>query len=174
VTNVSLRSVEEPSTNGMRLVRWQLAAASAGAAAIHFTVISPHFEEYEPFGVFFAVVAWFQAIWAVAIAQSDREGLRVAGAIVNAALIGIWLWSRTLGLPIGPEPRVEDVGPADVLATTFEGLLVAWLVLSFGPALRSWEPTRRVIYVATVLTWSAVVALTMLVLFLGMETAGSH
>ncbi|MGH2679595.1 MAG: hypothetical protein ACRDG8_03800, partial [Actinomycetota bacterium] len=41
---------------------WQAAALSAGAAAIHFAVISTHFEEYWVFGAFFFVVAWFQAV----------------------------------------------------------------------------------------------------------------
>jgi hypothetical protein len=53
------------SAGGLRpLLRWQLAAASLGAAAIHFAVIVPHFNEYTAFGVFFLVVAWFQAAWA--------------------------------------------------------------------------------------------------------------
>jgi len=39
-----------------------LAATSLAAAGIHFAVMAEHFQEYAPFGVFFSVVAWLQAL----------------------------------------------------------------------------------------------------------------
>jgi hypothetical protein len=47
------------------------------------------------------------------------------GALANGATIGIWLVSRTIGLPIGPDPRMpEEIQSLDVAATSLELLLV--------------------------------------------------
>ena len=43
----------------------------------------------------------------------------------NAAVIFIWLASRTVGLPVGPEPWTrEAITLPDLLATIFEGGVV--------------------------------------------------
>ena len=98
---------------------------SAGAAAIHFAVLGEHFDESWLYGAFFAVVAWFQVVWALAVLREASPGLYWAGAAVNAAIIAIWAVTRTLGVPIGPASgEVEAVGVADVFATLFEVVIV--------------------------------------------------
>ena len=79
-----------------------LAALSLGAAAIHFAVISDHFAEYWLFGLFFALVGWYQAGWAVLYALRPSGFLGFTALVVNAGTIGLWVWTRTIGLPIGP------------------------------------------------------------------------
>src|SRR4029453_16572025 len=44
-----------------------LAVLSLAAAGIHFAVMGEHFQEYVVFGVFFSLVAWFQALWALGV-----------------------------------------------------------------------------------------------------------
>ena len=39
------------------------AALSVGSAAIHFAVIPDHLEEWWAFGLAFALLGWFQAVW---------------------------------------------------------------------------------------------------------------
>lgn len=102
-----------------------LCVLSGAAAAIHFAVIGEHFAEYWAFGAFFLVLAWFQAAWAVLVVTRPSRPLLLFGAIANGAVLVIWLWSRTLGLPIGPEAgETEPAELIDVVATVAEGLLV--------------------------------------------------
>jgi hypothetical protein len=71
-------------------------------------------------------MALFQAGWAFAVLArgASRRALRVA-AIVNAAIVALWVLSRTSGLPIGPEPgSPEAAGALDLLATLYEVALV--------------------------------------------------
>jgi hypothetical protein len=47
----------------------QVALCSAAAATIHFAVIPPHWEEYAPFAVLFALSGAFQLLWAAAASR---------------------------------------------------------------------------------------------------------
>ena len=113
-------------------------ALSLGAAAIHFAVISEHFEEYAPYGVAFTVLAWFQVGWAVSWVVEHRRTAALAAILVNGGALVVWAVSRTAGLPIGPEPgQLEPVGPLDVLAGILEVTLVALLAWDLGmPSIR--------------------------------------
>jgi hypothetical protein len=115
-----------------------LAVTSLATAGIHFAVMGEHFREYVAFGVFFSLVAWFQALWALGIAVSPTRPLLTVGLVVNAAVVVIWVVSRTAGLPIGPEPgTAEPAAFLDVLSTILEiGIVVvtATLLLRGRPA----------------------------------------
>jgi 4-amino-4-deoxy-L-arabinose transferase-like glycosyltransferase len=112
------------------------AGLSIAAGLIHASVIASHFQEYWLFGVFFVFAALFQWAWGVA-ALSSREDRRllVIGAAVNLAIVLLWLLTRTVGLPIGPEPgEIESAGVHDLFATADEVavVIVAGLVLTSG------------------------------------------
>lgn len=159
---------------GWWLLRWQLAAASLGAAGIHFAVIVPHFNEYTLYGVLFLAVAWFQALWAVLVVVSEDRKVLLAGLLVNAVVIAIWVWSRTAGLPLGPEPGVaEQVGPADAISTGLEALIVLWTTLLLAPIYRWREPSRRFVIGSAVLVWTVVVLVTAIAIFAEAETAST-
>jgi hypothetical protein len=145
-------------------LRWQGAGLSAGAAAVHFAEISPHFEEYWVFGGFFLAVAWFQAASAVAIVSSTVRRLVVVMALVNLAVVGIWIWSRTAGLPIGPEPgEPEAIGGADLLATVLEALFIAWCVAILSRAVGSRAASALIGVLTTILLWTVVAVMTAVV-----------
>jgi hypothetical protein len=111
-------------------------ALSVGAGGIHFAVIQEHLSEDIAAAVFFLALAWVQVIWAMAYLVRPNDGLRVIAIVVNAATVGVWIVSRTTGLPIGPEPWTpEAVGLADLLSTSFEVVLVALLTASLLPRL---------------------------------------
>jgi hypothetical protein len=111
-----------------------LAAASAGCAAIHAMVCPAHFREATAFGVFFAVAAAGQAAWAVVAVLRPSPRLLTLAAVGNASIVGLWIVTRTVGLPIGPDVwRPEGIGAADALATQLEiGLALGawWLSLA--------------------------------------------
>lgn len=108
-----------------------LAVTSLATAGIHFAVMGEHFREYVAFGVFFSLVAWFQALWALGVVVSPTRPLLAVGLVVNAAVVVIWIVSRTAGLPLGPEPgTAEPTAFLDVLSTILEiGIVVATATL---------------------------------------------
>ncbi len=103
-----------------------LAVTSLATAGIHFAVMGEHFREYVAFGVFFSLVAWFQALWAIGVVVAPTRPMLTVGLVVNAAVVAIWIVSRTAGLPIGPEPgTAEPAAFLDVLSTVLEIGIVA-------------------------------------------------
>lgn len=108
-----------------------LAVSSIAAGVIHAAVVPEHLEEEWIFGVFFIAVAGFQTGWAIRVLFRPSAILYEIGALGNGALIGIWVVSRTVGLPIGSDAwMLERVGTADITATLLELLLfVGSLVL---------------------------------------------
>lgn len=145
------------------LIRTRLAGALIGgmaggsfiAALIHIAVAGDHFEAHMPSGSFFYGLAAFQWLWGGLVLLKASRRVLLLGALVNALVIGIWLVSRTVGLPVGPDSGlVESAGPADSLATGLEALLV-FAALTLRPRLpdRAWLPPG----------WAAAVAVTFFV-----------
>lgn len=114
----------EPGTVG-RYVRWILALCSLGAAVVHFSVMAGHYTVAWAHGTFFAVAGWTQVALAVALVRSRRRWVLGATALLNLAIIGVWVMSRTVGVPIGPDAWTpEKIEFADTLSTILEGVLV--------------------------------------------------
>ena len=125
------------------LVTYSVASASTGAAAIHYAVAAEHFEEWWGFGLFFVASAVAQLVWAVVVVASRSRPLIWFGVIGNAAIVVLWIVTRTFGTLVGPEPAApEPIGLADSVATAFEMTIVVagtWLAWSvrMRPALSS-------------------------------------
>jgi hypothetical protein len=122
-----------------------LAALSVGAAAIHFAVVFEHFAEYLLYGVFFLVISWAQVIWpAVLLWRPSRLWLRL-GIVGNAIVIAVYVASRTVGLPFGPDlHNAESVGALDVVSCVLEfGIIVACAALLWRPSLADRPAARR-------------------------------
>jgi len=90
-------------------------------------VIVSHFREYVPFGVFFAIVTPLQFAWAELVRRDPQaRTVLLVGVAGNAVIVGVWLVSRTVGLPVGPESlQAEAVRFTDIVATSAEILIVA-------------------------------------------------
>lgn len=102
---------------------------SLGAAAIHFAVTAEHFAEWWAFGLFFAAIGWFQALWPIAYLLRPSGRSALLAVVVNLATVLVWVWSRTIGLPFGPDPGMsEAVAWPDLLAGAFEVALVVGLI----------------------------------------------
>ena len=129
-----------------------LSALSVGAAVVHFAVTFEHFQEYTLYGAFFLAISWAQLIWPAGLfwrPASLRERpweqlwlwLGVGG---NAIVLGIYVASRTAGLPFGPDlHHAESVGALDVVSCVLEFLLIAGCAaLLWRPSLAD-RPVRR-------------------------------
>jgi hypothetical protein len=117
-------SIEPPGTPN-RWERLPVAAGSLGAAVVHASVIGEHFQESWVYGAFFVAATLAQLAWALAVLRRPAWPLLVVGAVGNGLVVVLWLVTRTVGLPVGPEPGVpEPVGAPDVLATACELVVV--------------------------------------------------
>ncbi len=88
-----------------------------------------HFSEWWAYGAFFLVVMSGQLLWAAWLYRhpDDRRTL-VYGAIAGLAIAGVWVVTRTVGLPVGPDAgRPEQVGGIDLMAS-LDQLMIAALV----------------------------------------------
>lgn len=113
------------------------AALSLVAAGIHLWVIPEHFDEWWGYGTFFLVVAVLQVLFALTLVRWPRRGLLVAGIVGNLAIIVLWVWTRTVGIPVfGPGAgETEPVGDLDLASKVAEG----GLVLLIAVVLWRWE-----------------------------------
>jgi hypothetical protein len=138
-------------------LRWVVVPATLGSAVIHAAVMGPHFEESPVEGVAFASMV--VALGLSAIEAAVRPGRRQLGAVaaVHAVILGLWAWTRTIGLP---GQGVEGVAFTDAAAVLLgaAGLGGALAGLSRLVDHRS-RSSRRSIAVAGV-TVAAVAALT--------------
>lgn len=103
----------------------------------HGGLISQHFTEWWGYGVFFAAAATAQTLFGLAILTRALDGIEVryssvyrafymAGIVGNAALLGMYFVSRTIGIPSGPsEGEVEPVAIVDLVTKVLEvGIIV--------------------------------------------------
>ena len=153
-----------------------LAVLSLGAAAIHFAVMPEHFAEWWAFGLFFAAIGWFEALWAVGYVTIPTRGMAGLGLAVNAGTVLLWAASRTTGLPIGPEPWVpEAIGAPDVMATTLEVLLVLGLAAALATPRLGTSKARPTIGAMSAITLGVSVLIavaTTLAIAISNQTAG--
>jgi hypothetical protein len=152
----------------IRLVlRVVVASTLLGAAAIHAAQAPSHLAEWWVAGVTFVGLAAAQALLGAAAAVwSDRWVWQLAQALSLAA-IGLWVVSRTVGLPIGAEAGLpEPVGRADLAATGLEAatVLAASLLLWPGVGVAGRRPGRSAAVVVL-----AIAALTGAVAWYGMQ-----
>ena len=135
MSTAGIRGEEVQATVGPYLLG-AMAALSVGAATIHFAVMFEHFAEYTLYGGFFLVIAWAQMIWpAVLIWRPSRPWLWL-GIAGNAIVIAVYVASRTIGLPFGPDVNhAESIGALDVVGCALELALIA------GCAALLWQPS---------------------------------
>jgi len=135
--------VKGKRSNG--LLKWA-SALSLSAALVHGINVGEHLREWWGYGLFFLFAAAAQSLYGLILLlqpwrydQSGglRDGGRQArayylsGAIANSIFIGLYVVTRTSGIPIiGPQAgRVERVTGLGVFANVAEALLVFVLML---------------------------------------------
>jgi hypothetical protein len=110
-----------------------LAAGLLGAAVVHAAVVPEHLDEWPAAGGFFLLLTAAEVAAAVLVVTRRRSAVPVALAVSVGPLL-LWLWSRTLGMPFGPEPWVgEAVGLPDLACCALELTTLA-LAVAVMPA----------------------------------------
>jgi len=103
--------------------------ASLGAGLVHLAVVREHLAEWWLFGAFFIGIGVFQIVWALLALGRDRAPFPRVVAALNAGVIALWVITRTVGLPVGPERWTpEAVGMADVVCAVLQAIVVVLLV----------------------------------------------
>ena len=106
--------------------RLGLAGSLVGAAVIHVAVVPEHLDEWAAAGLFFVALAAVQLAVGAAVVLRPGRLTWLAAAVVAAGPIALWVVSRTVGLPVGPEPGVpEALGMADLACAVLEAAAVA-------------------------------------------------
>jgi hypothetical protein len=112
------------------------------SGSAHGLVTQEHFQEWWGYGVFFLATAICLIGFGLALITDAidprympgdvnvlRRLMYAAGAIGNVSILGLYLLTRTAGIPLGPGSGVvESVGAIDIVAKTTELLAVAGLV----------------------------------------------
>jgi hypothetical protein len=107
-----------------------VATVSVASGLIHFAAVPEHWADYRIAALFFVGLGIFQVVWAALVMGRPGRLLSAVGAAASLLTIGIWIASRTSGLPFGPFAGVaERAGPADIVSTILEEVLVVALIL---------------------------------------------
>jgi hypothetical protein len=128
--------------------RTLLAVLSGAAGAIHLAMVPSHMDSSTIEGVGFALTGWVQiglALWL--LARPSRAALRIV-MLANVVFIGLWLVSRTYGLPVGENAgHPHEVGFVDLACVGIEVALVvmAGLFLTRPSLGREWSSERLVL-----------------------------
>ena len=127
-----------PPADYSRTQRYRVAILTFGVAAIHFAVVPDHLDEYLPFGLFFIVLGFAQVALGLAAIIRPSQRLFAWAAFGTLAVLALWVITRTVGLPIGPDAgQPEAMGVTDVCAAVLEGVAVLlFALLAWGPRLK--------------------------------------
>src|SRR5919199_1158753 len=152
------------------VLRWAAALTLACAGAIHASVVEEHYREWVLEGLFFVALAAVEALLAVALAAGPATAAYRAAIALSLGTVALWTVSRTLGVPVGPQPWVpEPVGRADAIATLLELTTATVLAPLVLPA-----PGRAMTAVAVAVVTMAATALTAFALAPGANEAHDH
>jgi hypothetical protein len=126
----------EETKRGADQVVALLGAMLLGAAAIHAAVIPEHLSEWPLAGEFFWLLVIAETVVGVVVLRNRGTGPVRAAAWLSMFTVLLWMFSRTRGLPFGPEAwEAEPVGVADLAATSLElASLGLALALLWGPS----------------------------------------
>ena len=141
IAGLGLAAVFVAAKRGAHPIVVSVALFSAGAAAIHFAAAGSHFREWWGFGVFFVASGAAQLAWALLLAvRSPSRAVWWGGVLGNAAIVLLWILTRTVGTLVGPEPHTpEAVGVPDAIASSLELAIVLAAVTYAGTR----QPNRK-------------------------------
>lgn len=125
-------------------MRQALGVASLGAGVIHVALGPEHMSEWVVLGTGFYVSGVLQVLFGLALLRRVGRRLLVTGALGSLAFIGVWLVSRTTGLPVGPEAfEPEGYGVADVICVGLEAVVTLGALTLLRRPAAGLDPARR-------------------------------
>ena len=133
----------EPTWSHRRAMEKFVGVCVIASGSAHGLVTQEHFQEWWGYGVFFLATAVCLIGFGLALITDaidprympgDVNRLRrlmyAVGAAGNIGILGLYLVTRTTGIPFGPgSGAVESVGPIDLVAKAAELLATAGLVV---------------------------------------------
>jgi hypothetical protein len=135
----TLRSSLRATPRGSRLLVHFAVALSLAAGYAHFAYAESHFQEWWAYGVFFVAAGNLQMLFAALLVWRPRAWLAPAGIAGNLAIVGVYVISRTTGVPLGPHARVvEEAGAIDWATAAGEIAIVVALIAMLDGRLRRW------------------------------------
>ncbi|MHB1261786.1 MAG: hypothetical protein ACYC2H_08735 [Thermoplasmatota archaeon] len=138
----------------MRRLEVLAAALSLAAGGLHAMAGPAHVEEWCVYGVFFFGAAAAQAAYGLILLTQGIEGwggwmavrraVYLAGIAMTLAIILLWVVTRTVGVPVGPEAfEPEGIGVLDLSSKVIEiGLALVLARLWWVAGRPSQGPTR--------------------------------
>jgi hypothetical protein len=150
-------------------VRVLLVASLLGGATVHAAVVREHLDHWPAAGLFFVLLAVAGLVVGTALLHRVRALWLLAALALSVGPLLVWLVSRTVGLPFGPEAgEPEQVGLTDAAACLLElaAAGAALILLRAAPRLRT-----RTLPAAAQLAGLALVAVVTVV---GVTTAAAH
>jgi hypothetical protein len=111
------------------------AALSLVAAWVHLAYTASHWRDWWAYGAFFLAMGVYQGLCAAALVRRPRSAEVAAGVIAgNLAIVGMYVLSRTAGIPMGPHAGVvEEAGAIDLGVTAAEVAIVACAIARLRP-----------------------------------------
>lgn len=124
------------------------------AGAVHGYAGPEHFSAWWGYGLFFLAAALAQGIYGLLLLthgidlpgrrwDSVRRPVYLAGLLGTLAIMALWLVTRTIGIPAGPQKGViEPIGWLDGVTKAAEVVVVALLVWLLARPSRSKASVR--------------------------------
>ncbi|MEA2255920.1 MAG: hypothetical protein QOG35_1965 [Solirubrobacteraceae bacterium] len=143
MADLALRPLSAAAGRGALRSQWLAARTAAvlslAAAWIHLAYIESHWRDWWAYGAFFLVCGIAQAAFVPAILRWPQKPLVLVGIAGNLAIVGMYVVSRTVGVPMGPHARVaEAAGAVDLACTAAEIALIGVLLVMLGRGGRRW------------------------------------
>jgi hypothetical protein len=141
-----------PPLHAARL-RAMVAVLMLAAGWVHLAYLESHWDQWWAYGAFFLVVGVAQGLFAVLILARPRPWVAAAGIAGTLAVIGVYVLSRTIGMPVGPHADFAERAETVDLATAAAELgVVAMLLVLVGGGTR--RAVLNAVLVAGVLLWA--------------------
>lgn len=119
----------------MRRLERLAGGLSLAAGGVHAMAGPAHLAEWWAYGLFFFGAAAIQAAYGLLLLTQGIDGwggwsavrakVYALGLVLTLGIIAVWIVSRTVGVPIGPEAfEREAVGVLDAVSKALEAALV--------------------------------------------------
>jgi hypothetical protein len=120
-------------------LRGAFATLSAGAAAIHLSLVQTHFAHHWTFGLSFLLAGLFQLVWAVLLWTRPTALVVAGGAVLQGLMVPVYLVVHTVGWPWG-------VGAHQPEANTVAGILCCLLELAIVAGVLTTTPWKPPVF----------------------------
>lgn len=106
---------------------------------MHIAQVGVHLEQGWPIAAFFLVVGGCQVTAAALLVKPRPPAWSWLGIAGSAAVLGIWVVSRTVGVPFAEGGQTEPVGVADGFASLVEAWTIILLALYLAEPIWRWR-----------------------------------